>query len=104
MVARIGMPSTHLILLKSVFFGSAHSKKIRSTRCVLLMHKRALFCGRIAEICAIRSCFRELVGRGVANGLLDLIGRLFSIGIIEHICHSFWQWREIRPILSATEQ
>src|SRR3979411_923859 len=53
---------------------------------------------------AIRSCFRVLVGRAVANGLLDPIIRFFPIGVIEHIFRSFWEWREIRPILSGIEQ
>jgi hypothetical protein len=48
-----------------------------------------LFPGHIAEICAIRGRLRELVCRRVANGLLDLIGRFFSISFVEHIGQTF---------------
>jgi hypothetical protein len=46
------------------------------------MYKMRLFFRHIAEIRAIRCCFRVLVGRAVANGLLDLIGCFFPTGIL----------------------
>ena len=84
MEARIGMPVSILILLNST-----HSEKLGARGYVLLMQKTKFISGHITEIRAICCCFRKLVGGAVLNSLLDLIGRLLPICIIEHICQGF---------------
>src|SRR5712692_3797984 len=73
----------------------------RSLRCV---GSCRLFSWRITDICAMHSCFGKQVGRTVANGLLDLIGHFLPVGFRENVCRRFWQWSEIRPVFSATQQ